>query len=47
MKRKTMVQQARRRSASAKSLESKIFKPKIVPSAKVYDRKKQGKPDDS
>jgi hypothetical protein len=43
MKRRTMIQQARRRSVSAKALESKIFKPKVVPSAKVYDRKKEKK----
>lgn len=41
MKRRTI--QARRRSSSAKALESKIFKPKVVPSAKVYDRKKEKK----
>lgn len=41
MKRKTMVKQARRRSASAKALESKLFQQKIIPSAKVYNRKKE------
>lgn len=43
MKRRATVKQARRRSATAKVLESKLFQQKIIPSAKVYDRKKEKK----
>ena len=41
MKRRATLKQARRRSASAKALESKLFQQKIIPSAKVYNRKKE------
>jgi len=40
MKRRDTVKQSRRRSATAKVLESKLFQQKIIPSAKVYNRKK-------